>query len=135
MRNETHARYVDLGLLVLRLGAGGLLLMHGWGKVTDLVSGEPQFVDPIGIGPLPSLVLAAFAEFVCALLVTIGLKVRWTAIPVVFNMAVAAFVAHGDDPFGEGELALMYLVSFLALALTGAGRYSFDGWWKRRRRR
>jgi len=133
MRNESST--LDIGLLVLRLGAGGMLLaLHGWGKVMNLFSGDPQFGDPIGIGMLPSLILAAAAEFLFSLLVVLGVKVRWTAIPPAITMAVAAFVAHGNDPFGEGEKALLYLVAFVALVFTGAGRHSFDGWWQRRKR-
>ena len=133
MRNESST--LDIGLLVLRLGAGGMLLaLHGWGKVMNLFSGDPQFGDPIGIGMLPSLILAAAAEFLFSLLVVLGVKVRWTAIPPAITMAVAAFVAHGNDPFGEGEKALLYLVPFVALIFTGAGRLSFDGWWQRRKR-
>jgi putative oxidoreductase len=134
MRNESST--VDLGLLVLRLGAGGMLLaLHGWGKVANLLSGQHEFGDPLGIGPLPSLILAAAAEFLFSLLVVLGVQVRWTAIPPLITMAVAAFIAHGNDPLGDGEQALLYLVAFLALVFTGAGRYSFDGWWRRRKRR
>jgi putative oxidoreductase len=41
-------------------------------------------------------------------------------------MCVAAFVIHGSDPFSGKELALMYLVPFLTLVFTGAGRFSLD---------
>lgn len=64
----------------------------------------------------------------------LGVKTRWSAVPVVVTMAVAVLVAHADDPFKVKELALLYGVAFLALVLTGGGRYSFDGWWSRRRR-
>ena len=61
-------------------------------------------------------------------------------------MAVAAFVVHAGDPWTLGagrskEPALLYLFPFLALALTGPGRFSLDAWlgpkvaawWARRR--
>jgi putative oxidoreductase len=110
------------------------------------------FGDPIGIGPVPSLLLVVFAEFFCALLVAVGLGTRFAAIPPVIAMGVAAFVAHGADPwtmaggaarFAAGESqswaskepALLYLLAFLALALTGAGRYSLEALLRRRRGR
>lgn len=125
----------DLGLLILRVGAGVLMMTHGWSKVMMLVDGNAdRFPDVIGIGPLPSLVLATFAEFLCALLVVLGVKTRWAAVPVAITMAVAVFVAHADDPFKVKELAAVYLVVFLALVFTGGGRYAFDAWWGRRRR-
>ena len=143
------ARRQDLktsaGLLILRLGVGGFMAIHGWGKVQMVLAREfEKFGDPIGVGSAPSLVLVALAEFVCALLVTAGLATRLAAIPVVIAMGVAAFVAHGSDPWtmGEGarrfmageaqfwgskEPALLFLIPFLALVFTGAGRFSIDG--------
>jgi putative oxidoreductase len=41
-------------------------------------------------------------------------------------MLVAAFIAHGSDPFGKKELALLYLVIFIFLLFTGSGKYSVD---------
>jgi putative oxidoreductase len=41
-------------------------------------------------------------------------------------MAVAAFVVHRGQPLPERELALLYLVGFVGLMLTGPGRYSID---------
>jgi putative oxidoreductase len=112
-----------------------LLMTHGWAKVMQIVDGQAgQWADPIGLGPHASLWLSAFAEFLCALLVVLGVKTRWFAVPIVVNMAVAVLIAHADDPFGRKELALLYLVVFLALAFTGGGGWSFDGWLGKRRR-
>lgn len=122
----------DIGLLLLRLGIGGLMLTHGWPKVQKVLNGDFQFGDPIGLGAAPSLVLAATAEFLFALLVMLGVKVRWTAIPPAITMAVAAFVAHAGDPIGKREKALLFLVGFAALALLGGGRYALDALLSRR---
>ena len=122
----------DLGLLLLRLGVGGLMLTHGWPKVQKVLHGNFQFADPIGLGEAPSLVLAATAEFLFALLVMLGVRVRWTAIPPAITMAVAVFVAHAGDPIGKREKALLFLVGFLAIALLGSGRYALDSLLPRR---
>lgn len=116
----------NLGLLLLRLGFGGLLMTHGWPKVQKVLAGNWKFSDPLGIGEAASLVLAAGAEFVFALLVVLGLKVRWTAIPPAFAMAVAAFIAHAGDPLAKREKALLFLVGFVAIALLGSGRFALD---------
>ena len=39
---------------------------------------------------------------------------------------VAAFVAHGSDPFAKKELALLYLIGFSTLFLAGPGSYCVD---------
>lgn len=125
----------DFGLLILRVSFGLLLAGHGLGKVQDLIAGKTQFADPLGIGPLPSLILAAFAEFLCALAVVVGFKTRWSAIPPLVTMAVAALIVHAKDDFGTKELAVAYGCAFLALVFTDGGAYSLDAWLKKRRRR
>lgn len=127
-RNITTA----IGLLILRLGFGGYIMTHGWGKLQMMLDGGfEQFADPIGLGPGPSLVLMVIAEFVCPLLVVFGLVTRVAAVPTVIAMGVAAFVVHGGDPWTMGagaskEPALLFFTAFLTLVFTGAGRFSLD---------
>ena len=123
---------LNFGLLLLRVTFGLFLAGHGLGKVLDLAAGKTSFADPIGIGPVPSLVLAAFAEFVCALAVVLGFKTRWAAIPPVVTMLVAAFIVHANDDWGTKEFPLLYASGFLTLVFTGGGRYAIDGRSKKR---
>ena len=143
---------LSLGLLILRVGIGSYLATHGWGKLQMFLAGQHEmFGDPIGIGSKLSLILVVFAELVCAILVVIGAATRLAAIPVVIAMGVAAFVAHGSDPWtmqaaamaffsgaskswASKQPALMFLVVFLALVFTGAGQYSVDALIARRRK-
>ena len=119
--------YVDLGLLVLRAWFGGAMAFaHGLPKLQKLLAGKFEFADPLGLGAGISLGLAVFGEFVCGLLVAAGLFARPAALPAAFTMVVAAFVTHGADPFAKKELALLYLVAFVVVALAGPGRYSLD---------
>jgi putative oxidoreductase len=120
--------HLALGLFVLRVSTGLLMaLNHGWGKVEKFMSGEAtKFYNFGGVGPQASLGLAAFAEFVCALLVVLGLFHRLACLPLIVTFVVAVFGAHAGDPVADRESALMYLVVFVALLLTGPGRYSVD---------
>jgi putative oxidoreductase len=116
-----------LGLLFLRLGAGGLMFgAHGLVKVMDYTAKAETFPDPFAIGSSSSLLLAIFAEALCALLVAVGLFTRLAAIPLLTTMIVAAFWVHADDPFVKKELALLYAIPFLTLIFTGPGRFSLD---------
>ena len=118
----------DLGVLLLRVGMSGLMLTHGVPKLQRLFAGgEIQFPDPIGVGATASLALAVFGEVVAPAFIILGLFTRLAAIPAAATMAVAAFVVHWSDPFGDKELALVYLVGFAVLFFTGAGHYSLDG--------
>lgn len=145
----------SIGLLILRLGIGGYLLTHGWGKLQMMLAGDfAKFGDPIGLGSGLSLVLVTMAEFFCALAVIVGLATRPAAAVIVFSMSVAAFVAGGGHPWtmeeaarrfmagaskswASREPALLYLIPFLALVFTGAGGLSLDRWirarWRERR--
>lgn len=120
-------RSTSLGLLLLRLATGGMMLSHGIPKLMKFASMKDSFPDPLGIGHMPSLASAVGAEVGCAALIVIGLATRLAALPLVFTMAVAAFVFHGDDPWAKKELAVLYGLAFLVLFFTGAGRFSIDG--------
>ena len=144
MDNARHDMLNSAGLLIVRLGFGGYMLTHGWGKLQMVLAGQfDQFADPIGIGTTLSLLLVTFAEFFCALAIMIGLGTRLAAIPLVFAMIVAAFIAHGSDPWTMGgavelffagetefpaskEPALLFGFAFLALVFTGPGLFSLD---------
>lgn len=127
-----NAAAEGLGLLVLRLAVGGMMLTHGLPKLQRLLETPDQFLDPIGLGPEVSLALAVFAEVVCAFLIMVGAATRLAAIPLLITMLVAAFVTHAGDPFNKMEPALLYGSCSLALVLTGAGKFSVDGWWNGR---
>jgi len=124
----------SIGLLALRLGAGGLLLYgHGWGKLMHFSQRIGTFADPIGLGPAPSFVLVVFAEVVCSILVMLGFLTRLSVIPLIIFFAVAGFIQHAADPWAKRELAFVFAVPFVALLFTGPGRFSLDAklgpWW------
>jgi putative oxidoreductase len=130
----------SLGLLVLRLGAGFLLLYgHGWGKLVHFAERAQKFSDPIGIGSPASLTIAVFAEVFCSIAVMLGLFTRAASLPIIGTLGVAGFIHHAADPFGQKEKAFLFVVMFVAIALTGAGRYSLDAvfghLWSRKRAR
>lgn len=121
----------DLGLLILRLYLGlAMMLAHGMPKLLGFSEKVGQFADPLGLGSATSLSLAIFAEVICSGLLVLGLFSRLALIPLMITMATAFFVIHGADPFQKKELALMFLISYMALFLTGPGRYSVQEFFK-----
>jgi putative oxidoreductase len=116
----------DLGLALLRIVPSLFMLTHGFPKFQNLISGDIKFGDPIGIGDTLSLILAVIGELVCPILIIIGYKTRWAALPAAITMAVAAFIVHTADPFGKKELALLYLTFFVVIMMVGPGKYSID---------
>lgn len=123
-----HSKSNDIALLLLRITFGGLMIInHGWGKMMRLFGEGPiKFADPIGLGPEISLYLTVFAEVICGVLLIIGLFTRYATIPLIITMLVALFVIHGDDPFGDKEGALVFLIPYICLLIAGPGEYSVD---------
>lgn len=116
----------DVAILILRIGAAALMLTHGVPKLTNILAGDMGFGDPLGIGPEVSLVLVTFAEFLCSSLILIGLGTRIATIPLIIDTLVIVFVAHADDPFSVKEKGMLFMVMFVVLFFTGAGKYSLD---------
>lgn len=118
----------DIALLIFRVTISSFMLFgHGLGKLNRLFSGdEIKFFDPFGIGQQFSLALAVFAEFFAAGLIILGLLTRISSVSLIITMFVAGFIYHADDPFGSKEKALMFLVSYVLIFLTGPGKYSLQ---------
>ena len=127
----------DSALLFLRVTSGGLMLaLHGWGKLQGVAAGLTgsdggngilqNFPDVIGIGSPLSAILATGAEFFGALALMLGIATRLSASALAFTMLVAAFIAHANDPWSVKEKALLFLIAYVTIMLTGPGRFSID---------
>ena len=116
----------NITLLITRIIFSLSMMTHGYPKLMNLLSGSPSFGNPIGIGEIPTLILAVLAEFIAPIFIIIGYRTKiFTLLPMV-TMLVAAFVVHLEDPFKRKELAILYLVGFLIIFLMGPGKYSIN---------
>lgn len=118
--------HADAAALLLRLIFGGMFVYFGYGKIENYDTYIAMFGDPIGIGTRLSYNLVIFAEFVCGILVVLGLFTRLSVIPIFITMIVAYFVAHAKDPFMVKQAAFIYLVLCIPVFILGSGRYSVD---------
>jgi putative oxidoreductase len=117
----------DYGLLFLRMAIAALMLSHGLPKLMMLFGSEEiSFSDPFGLGPVATLSLAVFAEVICSLLIGIGLATRLASFTLLITMSVAFFVIHSNDAFQTKELAMLYLVVYAFITITGSGKYALD---------
>jgi len=116
----------DLGLLILRVGVSLCMLTHGYGKLQRLINDPTDFGDPIGLGATISLLLVVLGEFIAPLFVIVGYKTKIATLFPLITMLVAAFVVHSSDPFGKKEMAVLYAICFLVIAISGAGKISLD---------
>jgi putative oxidoreductase len=80
------------------------------------------------------LILTVFSEFVCSILLILGLFTRVALGFLVFTMIIAGFVVLSAEPFAKQELSFIYLSVYLLLIVFGAGKISVDYMIEKRKR-
>jgi putative oxidoreductase len=121
---KTNDALLNVWLLIFRAAAGSFMLTHGIPKFLQLIKGgEIAFVDPFGLGQTITFILVVFAEFLCSILLILGIGTRLATVPLIITMSMAAFHAHAADPFGKKEVALLYLIIFITILVLGGGRF------------
>ncbi|MGY4515459.1 DoxX family protein [Lysobacter sp. HA18] len=122
----------DIAKLLLRVTLGVLILFHGLSKLNGGMGGIVHMVEAHGLpGALGYGVL--LGEVIGPLMLIAGFHARIGAVLVFINMVIAVLLVHMRQigSFNEQggwalELQGMYLVSALALALLGPGRFSVN---------
>jgi len=132
------ATKAGFGMFWVRLPLAASMLLHGYGKVTNL-PGFIHYCDNLGIPPAFA-VLGACGEFLGGLGVLFGCLSRIAAFGIACTMATAAVTRHilpgygylmnwhGALPFGtEGyEFHTLALGMALGIMFLGAGTFSVD---------
>jgi len=122
----------DVGKLMLRVCLGVLILFHGMDKMLHGIGPIQGMVTGVGLpGFLAYGVYAG--EVLAPVMLVSGFHARLGAALIAINMVIAILLAHSGDllslsPHGGWRLELqgMYLVTALALACLGPGRYSLN---------
>jgi putative oxidoreductase len=124
---------LDAGLLILRLVLGLSLAVHGYNKFFGEggIDGTAKWFTGIGMKPGKfNAVVAASAEIAAGLGLAAGLLTPIPAAGFVALMLVAVWTVHrhnGFMVFNNGwEYNLVLALSVVAVAITGAGRFSLD---------
>jgi putative oxidoreductase len=116
---------------ILRIVTGFLFLWHG----TQKLFGFPPQQLPLGAvapsGLSTQMAVAGTIEFVCGLLILVGLFTGFAAFLASGLMAFAYFIGHFKmDAFlpiqNRGELAVLYCFLLLYIATRGSGVWSID---------
>jgi putative oxidoreductase len=125
----------DVGLLLLRLGVGGVLMAHGAQKLFGLfggggVEGTAAAMESMGFEPgRESAIAAGLGETGGGALLAAGLATPAAGAAAAGTMAAAAAVSWDNGLFtqrGGYELPLLLGLSAAGLGLTGAGTLSLD---------
>ncbi len=122
---------IDIGRLVLRLMLGGMMLFHGVDKALHGIAFIKGLVSKEGLPEVFAYAVYA-GEILAPLFLIIGWKSRFWAGIVAVNMLVAmyltkmgSFMALGEHGAWAVEVPMFYLLSALAIALLGSGKYAF----------
>lgn len=126
---------IDLATLLLRIGLGVMIALHGWNKVKSPGSraGTASWFASIGMrAPRLQAASAAGTEILSGVLLAVGLFVPTAAGALIATMVVAIVVAHRSNGFfifneGQGwEYCALIIVGGLAVGSLGGGRASLD---------
>lgn len=125
----------DLGLLLLRLGTGGVLAAHGAQKLFGWfgghgIEGTGQFMESVGYSPgKASATAAGLAEAGGGALLALGLATPAAGAAAAGAMAGASAV-HAPNGFFNAEGGFEYAATLglaaTGLAVAGPGRLSLD---------
>lgn len=116
----------NLLALVGRVFVGLAMASHGYGKLMGM-KGFIGYLAKLGL-PAPEVfaAMAMLTELLGGVLIAVGWKTRIASFTVMITMLVAAFMAHGADPFSKQEKALLYGAVCLILMAFGPGKFSLD---------
>lgn len=125
-------KYNNTALLLLRIGIGIMMMMHGYPKLAGGLEKWEKLgssVEVLGIHWGYTLwgFLAAITESVGGLFMLLGLFFRPTMLFLLFTMSIAvAKHLSGGDTIMDASHALELGILFLGLFILGPGKYSID---------
>lgn len=129
---DTLGKYRNTGLLIIRLGIGTMMMLHGFPKLaggTEKWTAIGQSMSLLHITFLPVVwgFLAAATEFFGGFLFLLGLAYRPVCLALTFVMAVAATSNLSE---GGGVLDASHPIElgilFIGMIFIGPGKYSVD---------
>ncbi len=130
---ESLGKYRNTGLLIIRIGLGIMMMMHGFPKLSGGVEtwikiGGTMKLIGIDFFPLGWGFMAAATEAIGGLFLLLGLFFRPVTILLIFTMIMASLVHLLDPKEGvmDASHAIELGVVFLGLVFLGPGRYSID---------
>jgi putative oxidoreductase len=125
----------DFAYVLIRVSAGGMLLVHGIMKLAhgSIENFATVILARYGIEPaLPLAYVVWTIETFGAVCIILGLFTRFFAVAAGIQFTVITFIVHWPNGFmwmrpgGGWEYPLLWGLMFAAIALRGGGPYSLD---------
>jgi putative oxidoreductase len=132
----------DAFALVGRVLLAGLFLLNVWPRLTGGVEGFTKYLTSLGV-PAPGFFawVSTAIEVVFGLTIILGAATRYSALVLIIYTLVATFLAHRYWEYQPPQQMTQYFTflrnlsivgGFILLFVTGAGRFSVDGWLRKR---
>jgi putative oxidoreductase len=129
MQSNLGNNSIHFALLLFRVAvAAELLVAHGLKKIGVGVNIAEIVPNPLGLPEALNQAFAVGANIGMPLFIILGLFTRIAALPILAITLTGYFVVHFNDPILVKDIPFMYSVSFLFIAITGAGKYSLDNY-------
>ncbi len=123
---ETGKEY---SLLFLRLIISWRLIAGTWPYISSIkhISEVRDYFAALHL-PLPSFsaYVSVYLQFICAILLTLGLWFRAAAVVMIINFTVAIIAAHLNDTIENSFSAWIILATSFFFLFNGAGNKSLD---------
>jgi putative oxidoreductase len=132
-------KWTDIAPLVLRAALGLVFLMHGYQKVFTMgIAGVSGFLGSLGFPmPVAFAYILAYGELIGGVLLIAGLLTHWVSKFNIVVALVALLTVHLSKGFfisdGGFEFILLILAASISLMITGAGKYSADAMWLKKK--
>lgn len=118
----------DLALLVLRVGFGVCVFMHGWGKLFHIEDLDKFWNVPVPLGWVVAAIQIGGAASMVLGLLAVPFAV---ALAIVHAVATYKLITMANEPFvapsrHSWSIGLLYTLIPLVIAIAGPGIHSLD---------
>lgn len=141
VKSRRQEEILNIGLLILRIGLGIMLILHGYPKMfggpnTWVEVGKATQYLGIDFAPMFFGFMAGVTEFFGGIFLLFGLFFTPSVILlfIVMLVATAKNIGIGEE-FANYSHSIEMAIVFLSLMFIGAGKYSLDHKLQERRQR
>lgn len=124
----TQNKRSDAAILFLRLFIGGVMLLHIIGKLQDYDNLLLTYHHILGLDAPTSFAVITILEGVFAAMIMLGVATRFASamMLIVVVMSIAEALLAEIPDIATAKLNFVYMGIYIALLISGGGKYAFN---------